>query len=138
MTLIEEDKTSRKFIATFNIEMSTESDGSTLPQGLKCISVQEIQSKTYKSYHTFTNPQLISKDKIAFEAWNPLRYTSAEAIYIYTIKDGQIMPKAYDVIECLKTDFIFELKVIEENTFCIFSDKKMKIFISDKEQLQLI
>ena len=83
---------------------------------------------------TFGNPQFISKDKIAFEAWNPLRYHSAECFYIYSInKDGKLSAKPYDIIECLKTDLIFEMKVIEENTFCVFSDKKVKIFMSDRE-----
>ena len=30
------------------------------------------------------------------------------------------------------------MKVVEENTFCVFSDKKVRIFMSDREQLQMI
>lgn len=134
VSFFEEDKTNRKFFANFKIVMKLDEDGIEYPEKLECTRVKEMIVD--KSYLTFGNPQFLSKDKIAFEAWNPLRYTSAESHYIYQIdKDGVISDQAYDIIECLKTDLIFDLKVIEEDTFCVFSNKKIKVFMSGKEQL---
>lgn len=130
MTFIEEDKTNKKFFASLEIEMKDD-----VPIGLNCTHVETL--KDYKSYHQYCNPQFISQDKIAFEAWNPLRYSSAEAIFIYKMKNG-VIDKLYDAMECLKTDLLFEIKVIDDDMFCIFSDKKMKVYSSKSDQLQLI
>ena len=116
--------------------MKTDADGATFSEKLTCTKVEELL--WYKSYLSFGNPQFISKDKIAFEGWNPLRFSSAECIYIYNLKDGKPIGKPYEVYECQKTDNIFELEVIEENVFCIFSDKKMRVYSSEREQPLLI
>jgi hypothetical protein len=53
------------------------------------------------------------------------------------MKNG-VIDKLYDAMECLKTDLLFEIKVIDDDMFCIFSDKKMKVYSSKSDQLQLI